>query len=200
MSNKINFDEEDLYNYYLTMLLINNLSKNQESITDKLNKPFLNRFKQYIKTKDNTELYDKMYDYAKLSVDYLRLQSAITMMYHLFEQFIKVFFNIDANKNYFDEASKIIKKYNYSFKDNSYFEIVNKYRLLNNAIKHGGIEDLENECPEFINNNCEPNKYGTMLDNSLNISNDNIDECCKGLCDFIDEMYSFFKDMGYIDE
>lgn len=198
MESNIKFSKNDLFNYYLTMLLIKDFYKNL-SIQDETSLPILDEFKNYANKQDtNDKLNVAIWDFAKLSVEYLQVQSAITIMYHLFEQFIKVFFCIDTNKDYFVEANEITQEYNYNLKDNTYFKTVDKYRLLNNCIKHGGIKNLEKQYPELINTNCDANKYGTILDNSLNIVKDNIDECCKSLCQFVSEMYTYFEDMGYI--
>ncbi len=143
MDDKIKVSKENLENYYLTMILINNSYKNQVFGINKNCEPFLDRFKEYFKCDINDKLYITMFNYVKLSVEYLQMQSAITIMYHLFEQFIKVFFCINMDKDYFTEAKKIVEKYEYNFEDNTYYEIVNKYRLLNNFIKHGGSTELE---------------------------------------------------------
>lgn len=198
MEKKIKFSNKNLYNYYLTMLLINNSSKNytlSESCEE-----FLERFKHFYNVDESSEVYVRMFEYSKLSIEYYQRQSAIAMMFHLFEQFIKVFFNISTDKDYFSEANKIVKKYDYKFEDNTYYEVFNKYRLLNNAIKHGGIKKLEKLYPELINIDCDANKYGTILDNSLNIDDSIIDECCVSLCEFISEMYAYFYDNEYIEE
>ena len=107
------------------------------------------------------------------------------------------------NAGYSLESSKyaleIAKKYDYDLMNNSYFESVNKYRLLNNAIKHGGIEELKKEHCYLINQTYDDNDYGTILDNKLNITIDEIDECCNCLYNFVEEMNIYFENMGYID-
>ena len=52
---------------------------------------------------------------------------------------------------------------------------------------------------DLINQTYDNNDYGTILDNKLNITIDEIDECCNCLYNFIDEMNIYFENMGYID-
>lgn len=89
MENKIKFSNENLSNYYLTMLLINNSSKNY-TLSESCEQ-FLERFKHFYNIDESNEVYVRMFEYSKLSLEYYQKQSAITMMFHLFEQFIKVF-------------------------------------------------------------------------------------------------------------
>ena len=88
----------------------------------------------------------------------------------------------------------ILKEYNYVYEDNTYYKQVDKFRMINNAIKHGGIKKLKKEYPELINNIKENNKFGTILDNKLKISERELDECRNCLCEFIQEYIALVED------
>ena len=127
--------------------------------------------------------------------------SIITNMYNTFEQFLKYILNIHSSskKNLKDLCNNVLEKFDYKCEENTYYEITEKYRMLNNSIKHGKInENIEKNYPELINKNCNV-KDGTILDNLLNITEDDIVECFTGLISFIDEMCAYFEDMGYLD-
>ena len=77
-------------------------------------------------------------------------------------------------------------------------KIIDKYRMLNNAIKHGSISDnIKKLYPELIDKNYN-SKDVTILDGILNITEDEIIECFTGFVSFIDEMYEYFEIMGYL--
>ena len=108
-------------------------------------------------------------------------------MYHLFEQFIKIYFNVNLEKDY-KETNIIASTYNYDIKQNENFELVNKYRLINNAIKHGSIKELSKYYPDLIND---------IHSDKLNITESELDECFICLFEFVVEMNAYFEDMGY---
>ena len=191
--------KNQLLNYKLNLILIHDTySENDQFIYNKAN-VFVEKFNNYTKNKSK-RISTSNYKFAEMIVSYSLLQSAITQMYHLFDQYIRLIFNIDYSVQDFKNVIKEIKKYNYNVKENTYFDLVNKYRLLNNAIKHGGIDELEKEYPTFINNDIYNNELGTILDNKLNINNDDVDECCSCLFKYVEEMTNYLENIGYFDK
>ena len=71
---------------------------------------------------------------------------------------------------------------------------------MNNAIKHGGIDELKKEYPTFINNDIDNNELGTILDNKLNNNNDDVDECCSCLFKYVEEMTDYLENIGYFNK
>lgn len=190
---------DQLLNYKLNLMLIHDTySKNDQFINNKANL-FVEKYNDYTKNK-NKKISSINHIYAEMVVSYSLLQSAITQMYHLFDQYIRLLFNIDYSIQDFKTVIKEIKKYNYNIKENTYFDLVNKYRLLNNAIKHGGLEELGKEYPNFINNDNDSNELGTILDNKLNINSDDVDECCSCLFKYVEEMTNYLENTGYFDK
>lgn len=195
----IYISKDKLDSYRLNLLLIHDTyTCNNDLINNKASE-FLKKYQEYNKI-DDKKINSALISYAKMTISYSLLETGITQMYHLFEQFIGIYFNIDLEKNHFTIAGKQSKKYEYNLKENEYFELVNKYRLLNNAIKHGGIENLRKKYPNLINDTHNGNDYGTILDDKLNITENELDECCSCLYKYIDEMNAYFEDMGYIEE
>lgn len=191
--------KDKLDSYRLNLLLIHDTyTCNNDLINNKASE-FLKKYQEYNKM-DDKKINSALINYAKMTISYSLLEIGITQMYHLFEQFIKIYFNIDLENDYFNKAVKQSKKYNYNLEENEYFELVDKYRLLNNAIKHGGIENLREKYSNLINDTHNDNDYGTILDDKLNITENELDECCSCLYKYIDEMNAYFEDMGYIEE
>ena len=186
--------KEKVSEFKLNMLLIyKTYTDNIKNIDDKVNK----LIKEYRSFCGTSEINDKncklIGEYAKISISYGMIQSGITQMYNLFEQFLKVYLNINLNYN-FEKIKNILKEYNYVYEDNTYYKQVDKFRMINNAIKHGGIKKLKKEYPELINNIKENNKFGTILDNKLKISERELDECRNCLCEFIQEYIALVED------
>lgn len=191
--------KDKLDGYRLSLLLIHDTYTNNDEIISKKVDEFMEKYNQYNKQKDiNKSVNFNISNYAKMSISYSLLETGITQMYHLFEQFVKIYFNIDLEKDY-KETKKLANTYNYDLKQNEYFELVDKFRLINNSIKHGGIEDLRKKYPNLINDTYNDNDYGTILDDKLNITESELDECCRCLYKFVDEMNTYFEDMGYIE-
>lgn len=184
--------------FRLTLLLLHDTYINNNAFVDNKVNEFIKKYNKFSKN-SKEKINPNLIEYVKMSITYSLFETGIIQMYHLFEQFIKIYFNINLAEDCFKNAKEIAKKYDYNLMNNSYFELVNKYRLLNNAIKHGGIEELKKEHCYLINQTYDDNDYGTILDNKLNITIDEIDECCNCLYNFVEEMNTYFEDMGYID-
>ena len=196
---KIQVSKDKLDGFRLNLLLIHDTFTNNREMVNKKADKFIEKYNQYNKQNSiNNIIYSNLSSYAKMSISYSLLETGITQMYHLFEQFVKIYFNIDLEKDY-KETKKLANTYNYDLKQNEYFELVDKYRLINNSIKHGGIEDLRKKYPNLINDTYNDNDYGTILDDKLNITESELDECCRCLYKFVDEMNTYFEDMGYIE-
>lgn len=197
MSVYISRDKLD--DYRLNLLLIHDTYTNNKEFIDKKVDIFLNKFNNYNGLKSKVKISNSNLDnYARMSISYSLFETGITQMYHLFEQFLKMYFNVDLEKDY-KNVIKIANQYDYNLTENEYHKLMNKYRLLNNAIKHGGIINLEKEYPSLVNQTYNDNDYGTILDNKLYITEVELDECCSCLYSFVDEMNTYFEDMGYIE-
>lgn len=191
--------KDKLDGYRLSLLLIHNIYTNNDEIISKKVDKFMEKYNQYNKQKDiNKSVNFNISNYAKMSISYGLLETGITQMYHLFEQFVKIYFNVDLEKDY-KETNKIANTYNYDLKQNEYFELVDKYRLINNSIKHGGIENLREKYSNLINDTYDDNDYGTILDDKLNITENELDECCSCLYKFVEEMNTYFEELGYVE-
>ena len=200
MKNKIKILKDDITLFKLTELMLYESYKNIELNANKSAEDIANRFKKFI-NKDDKKVYETMYNYAKLDVEYMSSLSTITNMYNTFEQFLKKILNIHSSskKSLKDLCNNVLEKFDYKYEENTYYEITEKYRMINNSIKHGKInENIEKNYPELINKDCNV-KDGTILDNLLNITEDSIVECLTGLTSFVDEMRAYFENMGYLD-
>lgn len=183
--------KDKLEGYRLNLLLIHNTYTNNDEIIIKKVDKFMEKYNQYNKT--NTNDNKALNNYTEMAISYSLFQSGILQMYHLFEQFLKMYFNVELKGDY-KETVRIANKYDYNIKKNEYYELINKYRLLNNAIKHGGIERLEDKYPSLVNKEDISNEYGTILDDKLNITENELDECCLCLYNFVEEMNTYFED------
>ena len=181
---KIIIDNNDLYQFKITMLLINESSKSIKDTIKNASSDFSNRYK-------NLEVRKVLCDYAELTVEYMHMQSYVVSIYSTFEQYVKMLFNIKNIKKFYEENLY------YSFKDNSYYEIINQCRLLNNAIKHG---TMTKELDKKYINKFSATKNNTVLDNSLNIELEHIGEFCYGVIKGVEELINHYKDMGMYEE
>lgn len=80
-------------------------------------------------------------DLAKISIEYILATSTITNMFHTFEQYIKIEYDTDSvnGRSFMEKLGKKCKQYDYDIKKNNYYDSVEKFRKLNNSIKHGKI-------------------------------------------------------------
>lgn len=195
VSKPINLSKDSLTLFCMDLLLINKAYKNQVNTIDDTAKDFSKKFEDYCKYNDD-ELSNKMLEIAKISVEYSVGVSSIITMYHTLEQYIKIEYNIiSKNKeSIIEKLSDVCVKYNYIVNDNSYYDIVEKYRNMTNSLKHGKIKkSFKNQYPELINSD---DSLGTLLNNTFNITESVVDECCFGLVSFVEEMYSYFENIG----
>ena len=201
MNKQIAFSKDKLELFLLTELLICK-SYNDKNVLEETSDNISKDFCEFYKFDINDNNYKKMYDFAKNSIEYMNKLSAITSMYSTFEQFIKISLNLSNNDMSLEKKINAkCKEYQcqYCVEENSYYELFNKYRMVNNAIKHGNITmELKRNYPNLFNKACNSKTYGTILDSSLNITDDEVIECYTGLCEFAKEMYSYFEDLGYI--
>ena len=189
---QIDMSKEKLVLFLSTEILIcksyNNINS-IEAVSNCMSKDFC----EFYRFKENQQEYKKMYDFAKHSIEYMNRLTAITSMYSTFEQYLKVFLELPSKNTSLEEKVKVVcNRYNYNIEKNSYYEKINKYRIINNAIKHGNISnDFKIKYPNLINQKCNIKKYGTILDSSLNITEDEVTECCICLCNFTKELYEY---------
>ena len=193
--NKEFVSKDKLDNYRVDLMLIHDTYVNNERFISKKANSFTKKYNDYSKN-NNDKLTQCINDYATRTISYSLLESGITQMYHLFEQFVKMYFNLDVQEEY-GFVKTTAKKYDYDLEENEYFDLMNKYRLLNNAIKHGGLDNLKKEYPELINGDTSDNEYGTILDDKLNITEENLDECCVCLYKYVEKMNCYFEDMNF---
>lgn len=196
--NKGLVSKDKLDSYYVNLKLIHDTYVNNEQSINKKADSFTKKYNNYSKN-NSVSLTKAINEYAIRTISYSLLEAGITQMYHLFEQFVKIYFNLDVEEMY-DSAKKTAKKYDYDLEKNEYFDLMSKYRLLNNAIKHGSLNNLKKEYPELINGDTSDNEYGTILDDKLNITEKNIDECYVCLCEYVKEMNCYFEDMNFGEE
>lgn len=196
--NKGLVSKDKLDSYYVNLKLIHDTYVNNEQSINKKADSFTKKYNNYSKN-NSVRLTKTINEYAIRTISYSLLEAGITQMYHLFEQFVKIYFNLDVEGMY-DSVKKTAKKYDYDLKKNEYFDLMSKYRLLNNAIKHGSLNNLKKEYSELINGDTSDNEYGTILDDKLNITEENIDECYVCLCEYVKEMNCYFEDMNFSEE
>jgi len=192
---KLDFTKEKLELFLITELLICK-SYNNSNVIKETAEYISKSFCQFYKFSSDNQEYKAMYDFAKESTEYMNRLSAITGMYSTLEQFLKVSLNPsnDYKKSLEEKIESVCEKYKYSMKDNTYYDIYNKYRMINNSIKHGNPKrQLFQEYPELENKECNIKRYGTILDSSLNITDEDVSECCSVLCKFALEMYYYFE-------
>lgn len=200
MKNKLQMTKEKLQMFYLTEMLIYESYNNRKLISKEVSEKVAKKFCNFYNFDSNKKQYQAMYDFAEISVDYMEALSTITSMYYTFEQFLKVSLNFQKSDGSLEEKiNDVCRNYEYNIEENSFYEIFEKYRMINNSIKHSSINySLIKKYPKLINKNCDIKAYGTILDNPFNITDDDIIECYTGLCSFIGEMYTYFEDFGHI--
>ena len=182
---KIIIDNNDLLQFNLIILLINESLKNMRNMINNTAINFSNEYKK------NTIVRNALCNYSKAEVEYMYMKISVVSIYNTFEQYIKKLFNINDIQEFYKE-----KQY-YCAKDNTYYKIVNQCRLLNNSIKHGNIA---NQLKRKYINSFSNEKDNTIFDNSLNIEIEHIEEFCSGVIHFVEELIDYYKDMGMYEE
>ncbi len=184
--------------FKLTELMLGELYRNRNIVTEKSATNFAEIHSKSIGCNYKSDIFQAVYNYAKLDTEYMFTLSIISIMYHTFEQLLSKILNPPPckNKGLFQKCDLVLKEYGYNYKENSHYDIVEKYRLLTNSIKHGKIKQLKNKYPELINDDAVD---GTILDNALNITNVEVDECLSGLIEYVEELYDYFDVMEYIE-
>ena len=112
------------------------------------------------------------------------------MVYQMFEQFIlslakhqQKFISYDSKINslkleFLRDGIKMLKEYNFDITTLLGYEKINELRLLNNVIKHGdggAKKSLEKIRPDFFINNSLDMYDNTIIDDTLNLSKDDLD-------------------------
>ena len=71
--------------------------------------------------------------------------------------------------------------------------MVKEQDVIEKGKMHGSLNNLKEKYPELINGDTSDNEYGTIIDDKLNITEENIDECCVCLCEYVKEMNCYFE-------
>ena len=183
-------NDENLGLFLTTILLINKTYNYKEKLCDDVAKEFENNFKDFYKINDSKEV---AYNLAKTTVDYYMDTSAIMSTYHAFEQYIKIEYGVKTKgrESLLGNLKTLCKNsYNYDINKNKYLKDVKKYNLIVNSLKHGKIKDLKEKHPEIINDD-DPS---TLLNNSINITKDLIDNFTVNLINFVEEINNNIKE------
>jgi len=185
------FYNEKFKMFVTNLSILHDAYINNEDFVNKKADEYLVKFNEFSNNSDD-EYSNAIKNFYIKTVLYSLYESSITQMYHLFEQYIKMNFNISIEDRTIDY--KMIKAdYGYDYKENCYYDLVNKYRIINNAIKHGGIKELSNKYPELTRNDI--NDCGTIMDDIIILTSENVDECYTCLYNFVIELDSYFKDI-----
>ena len=124
MSVYISRDKLD--DYRLNLLLIHDTYTNNKEFIDKKVDTFLNKINKHNGLKSKVKISNSNLDnYTRMSISYSLFETGITQMYHLFEQFLKMYFNVDLEKDY-KKVIKIANQYDYNLIENEYHELMNK--------------------------------------------------------------------------
>jgi hypothetical protein len=112
--NKRFVSKDKLNNYQVDLILIHDTYANNEKFISKKANSFTKKYNNYSKN-NNDKLTQCVNDYATRTISYSLLESGITQMYHLFEQFVKIYFNLDVEEEY-KFVKETAKKYDYNSK------------------------------------------------------------------------------------
>ncbi len=191
--------EEEAKKY--RVYLLNNLDElcyvqNQESMESEI---------QYLIFKKYHQIKDIKYRYLAMH---------LVTIYQMFEQYlfsiIKHQFKfisfdtkiIESKTDYLEDAECIFKKYGYDFNLNPYYKNIKELKLLENVFKHGlgrSKNILKKNCPRYFKFGEEKLDYsnfyiGTLLNASVNISNDDLKLFVEAIKNFV---YMMPKDFLY---
>lgn len=190
MLTKKKLEKDVYYMYVSTMLLIHEMYENKKVIMDKACESTINKFYEFCGYKTDEKLISAMYGYSTMTVEYLTKTSTIMNLYSTFEQYIKSTYDIELSGKE-SLLPTLSVKYKYDLNSNQYYNIVEKYRQLYNALKHGKPNK------EFIKN------YPNMIDkdnlklgslgNAFSITSEDIAECCSSLIEFTKQLNKDLK-------
>ncbi len=147
------------------------------------------------------------------NIKYRNLVSYISTAFEMLEQFLisitrkqlnycsmdKEYIK-EAKTNYLSDIEKVFIKYNYNFSNNKYYDKIKELNLLNNVIKHAegqSEKKLRVIRPQiFEKNNHDIIKFynNTIIDDTLNLTNDDFKEYTDAIKGFLRE---FPEKMSY---
>ena len=116
---EIGVSKEKLVSFRLNLLLIHDTyTNNSKFINDKANE-FIKKYKDFSKN-DSNEFINQLMEYAKMSFSFNMLEVGIVQMYHLFEQFIKIYYDISLEKDkYFKDVNEEANNFHYDIEKKS---------------------------------------------------------------------------------
>ena len=188
MKNK----NKKFYLFGLSLLMISKLYDNRNMAIKKSSAQFEQEFSDYLNLKDKSDR-DIICEFAEITAESALGCSLILAMYHTFEQYISLEYDVTKENSSLTKTlgDKLLDKYQYNIETNSYYEKVEKYRNLSNAIKHNKVtKKFKKKYPDLIDHN---SNLGTLLDNSLNIGEEQIHDCYASLFGFAKELIDFLK-------
>lgn len=108
-----------MVSFRLNLLLIHDTyTNNSKFINDKANE-FIKKYKDFSKN-DSNEFINQLMEYAKMSFSFNMLEVGIVQMYHLFEQFIKIYYDISLEKDkYFKDVNEEANNFHYDIEKKS---------------------------------------------------------------------------------
>ena len=189
---KYEYNKDNYYIFISSMLLINEMYNHKKKVIDDSIINVNNRMNDFFTNKKFTnEQLNVINDYSKFCIDESYKMSIILLFYSEFEKYIKELFNIE-NTGKLSLEDVVYEKTKYDYKENSYYEEVEKYRMLNNCIKHGTpTQTFRKKYSEMV---IENNSANTTYKYSFNITDDNINECFNCLVHFVNELNTFVQD------
>lgn len=186
-------ENKNFYLFGLSLLMISKLYDNRNMAIKKSSAQFEQEFSDYFNLKDKSDR-DIICEFAEITVESALGCSLILAMYHTFEQYISLEYGITKKTKLSLTKTlgyKLLDKYQYNIETNSYYEKVEKYRDLSNAIKHNKVtKTFKKNYPDLIDHN---SNLGPLLDNSLNIGEEQIHDCYASLFGFAKELIDFLE-------
>lgn len=186
-------ENKNFYLFGLSLLMISKLYDNRNMAIKKSSAQFEQEFSDYFNLKDKSDR-DIICEFAEITAKSALGCSLILAMYHTFEQYISLEYGITKKTKLSLTKTlgyKLLDKYQYNIETNSYYEKVEKYRDLSNAIKHNKVtQTFKKKYPDLIDHN---SNLGPLLDNSLNIGEEQIHNCYASLFGFAKELIDSLK-------
>lgn len=187
------YNDNDYYQFITTMLLIYEMYNHKNMVIEDSILNVNKKMDKFFKGRkfDNKKLKEIINNYSKFCINESYNTSIVLLFYSEFEKYIKELCNVEkTGRKHLREFLK--SKLNYDYDENTYSDEVEKFRMINNSIKHGTpTEELKKRCPEII----LVNKIGkTTYKYSYNISDQEIIDCFNCLINFVNELNDFVQD------